>query len=103
MSVVIVDHMDESESAPWHPLYQSFTEVCESNSDLHFLIPRVAVTCPKQHHLQYISPNEPIKQLILIVYQIFIFIFYYTSLWLVKWQLEMVTAVEPIIASIRPS
>ena len=35
VSVVIVNHMDESPSAPWHPLHQSSTEVVEGNCNLH--------------------------------------------------------------------
>lgn len=46
--------MDESPSAPWHPLHQSPAKMVEGNCNLHYLVARVAIACTKQHHL-----NQP--------------------------------------------
>lgn len=51
VSIVIVNHMNESPSASWHPLHQSPPEVVEGNCDLHYRVTSVAVACTEQHHL----------------------------------------------------
>lgn len=51
MGVVIVHHVEESKSAPWHPLNQSLPKVVEGHRNLHDLVLRMAVTCTEQHHL----------------------------------------------------
>lgn len=72
MCVVIVDNMEESPPASWHPLCQPLAEVVESNCYLHDCITGVTVACTKQHDLY----NQ---------------------------HLEMVIAVDAMMASISPS
>lgn len=44
MSVVVVDDMEKSPPAPWHPLNQPLPEMVESQSYLHHFILRVTIT-----------------------------------------------------------
>jgi hypothetical protein len=114
MSVVVVDNVDKPISAPWHPLHQSLAEVIESKSYLHEFITLEYIACTKQHHLHaYIHTYMLITVHKSLRIYIYIYIYFIeagitidlrsTSLCLVKWQLEMVMAVDPCIASISPS
>lgn len=51
MGVVIVDDMEETPTAPWHPLDQSNSEQVERNCDLHDCIFRICVMCTQKHHI----------------------------------------------------
>jgi len=55
MSVVVVNDVDVSISAPWHSLYQSLAKMVKSNCNLHLLVLRVAITCTEKHHLVMIG------------------------------------------------
>jgi hypothetical protein len=70
MSVVIVNHMDETPSASWHPLHQTPSEMVECHCDLHYRITLIAVTCAEQHHL-----HAPISQNSYIYIYIYIYIY----------------------------
>jgi len=49
--VVVVDDVEESPSAPGHPLHEPPAEVVEGDGDLHHLVLRVRVAGAEQHHV----------------------------------------------------
>jgi len=55
MSVVVVHHMEETESAPRHPLNQPLSEMVECHSDLHFLVLHIIIGCAKQEDLNELN------------------------------------------------
>ena len=52
MSIVIVHHMDQTKSGPWHSLNQSLAKMVKSYRYLHFLVNNILFSGPKQHHLR---------------------------------------------------
>ena len=74
VSVIIVNHMDESPSAPWHPLHQSPAEMVESNCNLHYLVAWEAIACTKQHHLN--QPHQTLSIMLSILHLKIGLIFY---------------------------
>ncbi|KAG2384001.1 uncharacterized protein HKW66_Vig0152360 [Vigna angularis] len=51
VSVIVVKNVEESPSAPWHPLDQSLPEMVECHCYLHDLVLRVRVSRTEQHHI----------------------------------------------------
>ena len=51
MSIVIINHMEEPPSAPWHSLHQPFTKMVKCHGHLHDGVPLIWITCTKQHHV----------------------------------------------------
>lgn len=51
MCVVVVDHMEVAVSAPWHSLYQPFSEMVESDGHLHCPVSCIRIAVPQKYHL----------------------------------------------------
>lgn len=58
VSVVVVQNVDETPSAPWHPLFQPLSKVVKRHCYLHDLVYNVGVVCSKQHHLHPSIVNQ---------------------------------------------
>lgn len=55
VGVVVVDDVEETPSAPWHSLHQSFAEMVEGDGHLHDRVALIRVACTEQHDVVVMS------------------------------------------------